>query len=183
MASWLTTSPNALLAVVLSTLGIYVALIVLTRLAGLRSFSKISGFDFAMTVAIGSIIASTILTPSPPLLQAAVGLATVYAVQFSVGWLRKRAFWFSRLVDNEPLLLMAGSEMLHDNLREARVTEADLWAKLREANVLDPKQVRAVVFETTGDISVLHGEAEGTLLNPRLLTSVRDRERVTGGDA
>lgn len=180
MATWFTSSTPSLLAVVLSTLGIYVVLIVLTRLAGLRSFSKMSGFDFAMTVAIGSIIASTILTKSPPLLQAAVGLATVYAVQFTVGWLRHRSKLVSHLVDNEPLLLMVGSEMLHDNLQEARVTENDVWAKLREANVLDPKQIRAVVFETTGDISVLHGDASGTPLDPRLLTSVRDRERMAG---
>ena len=32
-------------------------------------------------------------------------------------------------------------------------------AKLREANVLDISEVRAVVLETTGDISVLHGES------------------------
>lgn len=49
--------------------------------------------------------------------------------------------------------------MLHDNMRKARVTESDLWSKLREANVLNLNQVRAVVFEATGDISVLHGDA------------------------
>ena len=179
MAAWFLTTLPDLLAVILSTLGIFVTLIVLTRLIGLRSFSKMSSFDFALTVAIGSIIASTILTKSPPLIQAMTALATVYVVQFSVSWLRKRTSWLSRLDDNEPLLLMAGSEMLHDNLEEARVTEDDVWAKLREANVLHPGQVRAVVFETTGDISVLHGDDGGVPLDPRLLTSVRDRERMT----
>jgi len=36
------------------------------------------------------------------------------------------------------------------------VTESDLRAKLHEANVFEPSQVFAVVFETTGDIAVLH---------------------------
>lgn len=40
----------------------------------------------------------------------------------------------------------------------ALVSQADLMAKLREANVLQLSQVKAVVFETTGDISVLHSE-------------------------
>ncbi|MDO6471263.1 YetF domain-containing protein [Maribacter sp. 1_MG-2023] len=31
-------------------------------------------------------------------------------------------------------------------------------AKLREANVLQLSQVKAVIFETTGDISVLHSD-------------------------
>lgn len=178
MTGWFLVPTPPLLAVVLSTVGIYIVLVALTRLSGLRSFSKMSGFDFAMTVAIGSIIATTILSKNPPLLQAAVGLASVYAVQYVIGWLRKRTDWVEKLVDNEPLLLMAGEDMLPDNMKKARVTEHDLWAKLREANVLHPREVRAVVFETTGDISVLHGDPDGPPLDPRLLTSVRDCERA-----
>ena len=90
MASWFATSWTALAAVALSVAGIYVVLMALTRLGGLRSFSKMSSFDFAMTVAIGSIIASTVLTPNPPLLQAAAALAVVFGVQLGVAALRGR---------------------------------------------------------------------------------------------
>ncbi len=178
MSDWFTSSPTALLSVVLSTLGVYVVLIALIRLVGLRSFSKMSSFDFAMTVATGSVLASTILSPSPPLAQAAVALASLFGVQFTIAWLRKRTSWATRVVDNEPLVLMVGAEIFHDNLRRARVTENDLWAKLREANVLRPEEVRAVVLETTGDISVLHGEPDGATLHPDLLRGVRDTGRV-----
>ena len=148
MASWFATSWTALAAVALSVAGIYVVLMALTRLGGLRSFSKMSSFDFAMTVAIGSIIASTVLTPNPPLLQAAAALAVVFGVQLGVAALRGRSPRVRGLVDNEPLVLMTRDGMLHDNLRRAKVTEGDVWAKLREANVLAVDQVRAVVFET-----------------------------------
>ena len=40
------------------------------------------------------------------------------------------------------------------------MTRADLLAKLREANVLSFHQVHAVVMETTGDVSVLHGTGD-----------------------
>ena len=65
----------ALVAVTLSALGIYIGVIIATRLGGLRSFSKMSGFDFAMTVAVGSLIASTIVAPEPPLTQGLVAVA------------------------------------------------------------------------------------------------------------
>lgn len=180
MTDWFAASPTALLAVVLSTLGIYAAVILFTQIAGLRSFSKMSGFDFAMTVAVGSIVASAILTDSPPLLQAVVGLATIYLLQITVAVLRQKSDLVSRLVDNEPLLIMTSEGILHDNLRRARMTESDLWAKLREANVIQPEEVRAVVMETTGDVSVLHGPPDGSPLHPKLLTSVRDAHRVPG---
>lgn len=172
-AAWLSTSLTAALMVVVSAVGIYLALMLLTRMAGLRSFAKISGFDFAVTVAIGSVVATTILTDDPPLLQAAVGLASLYALQMLVAVLRQRLPLARDVVENPPLLLMDGDRVLWENLRASRMTEGDLRAKLREANVLDPAEIRAVVMESTGDVSVLHGEPGGTPLDAGLLEDVR----------
>ncbi|MEM1041359.1 MAG: YetF domain-containing protein [Bacteroidota bacterium] len=175
---WITTSPLSLLLVVLSATGMYLGLVVLTRIAGLRSFSKMSSFDFAVTVAIGSVLASAILTKDPPLLRALVALATLYALQIGVAAWRARSEAVADLVDNQPLLLMAGGDILHDNLRRANVSEADLRAKLREANVLTLDAVHAVVFEATGDVSVLHGEP-GSDFDPALLNGVADADRLS----
>jgi hypothetical protein len=182
MRDWFLAPPETLLWIVLTAVGVYAAVLLCTRLAGLRSFAKMSSFDFAMTVAIGSLVASSILNERPALVQAAAGLAAVYGLQYTVGALRQRWAWLQHLVDNEPLVLMVGERMLRENMRRARVTEDDLWAKLREANVLHPRQVRAVVMETTGDVSVLHGDAGGPALDPRLLTGVPDAVRHLASD-
>lgn len=178
LSEWFDTSGTGILAVILSAIGVYAAVIALTRVAGLRSFSKMSSFDFVMTVAIGSLVASAVLLEDPPLLRAVFALATVYGLQYGVAWLRRASPRFSSLIDNEPLLLMDGPEVLEENLRKARVTKDDLRAKLREANVLDPRQIRAVVLETTGDITVLHGDPNGPELDPGLLRGVRGSERI-----
>ena len=153
-------SSGPLLAVFLSTVGIYCTVMLFTRIAGKRSFSKMSSFDFAMTIAIGSIIGSTLLLASVNLITGIVGLASVFLLQQLVAFLRRFPF-FGHLVENKPYLLMKGSDILEDNLKRSRVTMGDLRAKLREANVTSLSQVKAVVFETTGDISVLHGQEDG----------------------
>ncbi|MGB3544372.1 DUF421 domain-containing protein [Rubrivirga sp.] len=181
MADWFTADPSSLVAIALTAVGVYAAVLVYTRLAGLRSFAKMSSFDFAMTVGIGSMLASSILTQTPTLAQALVGIGMVFALQISVGWARRRWSLAQRLVDNEPLLLMDGSEMLQDQMAKVQVTEDDLWSKLREANVLDVSHVRAVVMETTGDITVLHGDPDGTPLQPKMLTGVRGADRKAEG--
>ena len=173
--NWITTSGTAVLMVVVTAIGMYAALILLTRLFGLRSFSKMSGFDFAVTVSIGSVLAGTVLTPNPPLLQALVALATLYALQIGLAAWRARSSAVANAVDNQPVLLMAGAEILHENLRRVNVTETDLRAKLREANVLSYESVRAVVFESTGDVSVLHGDGP---LDLDLLTDVDGVDRL-----
>ena len=116
MIKWFEASTASLIAIVLTAIGIYIATILFTRLAGKRSFSKMSSFDFAMTVAIGSVIATTILSKSVSLLQGAVGLAAVYLLQISVAMLRRFSI-VQKLIDNQPMLLMDGEEILHENLQ------------------------------------------------------------------
>ena len=174
--SWLVTSWSSVLMVFISTVGVYIALIAYTRIAGLRSFSKMSSFDFAITVAFGSVVASTILAKDPPLLQAIVGLGALYAIQMTVSNLRGSSTVMSKLVDNEPLLLMKGTDIIEENLKAAKVTHDDLHSKLREANVTQMHQVHAVVMEATGDIAVLHHEDPDHQLDDELLKSVRGWE-------
>lgn len=171
MKKWLLSSGSSLLYIVISAIAIYISAIVLTRLFGKRSFSKMSSFDFAVTIAIGSIIASTLLSSSTTLIEGAVGLCTVYALQAIVAFLRKYKI-VRETVDNASLLLMNEQEILWENLRKANVTEDDLRAKLREANVIELKEVLAVTFESTGDIAVLHTSSSNKKFEPWLLKGV-----------
>jgi uncharacterized membrane protein YcaP (DUF421 family) len=157
---------------VVTSLAIFIAVVGVVRINGLRTFSKMASFDFAVTVAVGSLLASIALTPSN-LLSGIVALGTIVAAQRVVSILRRR-FRFERLVDNTPVLLMADGVVIEEHMSRTRVTPTDLRAKLREANVLDLSEVRAVVLETTGDISVLHGER----LAPSLLDGVEGADRL-----
>ena len=171
MEKWFAFKEVDLLSIILTAVGIYVATIIFTRIAGKRSFSKMSSFDFAMTVALGSMIATTVLSKSVSLWDGVVGMAIVYILQLSVGILRRfRAV--KKTVDNDPLMLMEGEKIYYENLKKARVTEEDLRSKLREANVIRLKEVRAVIFEATGDISVLHTENDDEQIEDWLIKDV-----------
>lgn len=148
--------------ILFSALGIYLAVICYTRLFGKRSFSKMSSFDFAMTVAVGSMIATIILPHKVNLLEGSLGLLIVYFLQLSAAYLRRYS-WFAKLIDNQPTLLMDGETILYDNMKAVRVTEGDLRSKLREANVVKLSDVKAVVFETTGDMVVIQRDTEGSV--------------------
>ena len=87
---WLYTTWGSVGDVALTALGIYFVLVLYTRIAGLRTFSKMSAFDFAMTVAIGSIVAGSILFDGPSLLRGVAALTAVFVIQIGVAALRKR---------------------------------------------------------------------------------------------
>lgn len=174
--SWITTTGTTLLMILLSALGIYITLLLFTRLTGLRSFSKMSSFDFAITIAFGTIIASTLLTKNPPLIAGAFGLAVLFGIQYTVSNSRRFSAVLEELVDNKPLLVMAGEQVLSNHLDEARLTEEDLKSKLRLAGVSSRQEVLAVILETTGDVSVIKKSDD---ISPWLFKGIRGAEHLS----
>lgn len=134
-------------------------LVLLIRINGLRSLSKMTNFDFVMTVALGSLLAGAgQVSEWTALWQVLAAMAGLFLAQFVTAKLRKKSDQAQSILANAPCLLMRDGEIDDSALAANRVTRSDLFAKLSEANVLDLQSVRAVVLETTGDVSVLHGE-------------------------
>lgn len=172
LEKWLAAEATEVALVLLSCVVCYAAILVYTRIVGLRSFSKMSAADFAMTIAVGSLFASTISSPSPSLLIGLTAIAALYASQWLIASIRSKSNTAAKWLDNQPLLLMSGRTFLDDNLKRANVTRADVFGKLREANAFNYDQILAVVFETTGDISVLHSNDANAELDADFLKDV-----------
>lgn len=133
--------------------------VLLIRINGLRSLSKMTNFDFVMTVALGSLVAGAAqATDWKGFAQGMVAMAGLFLVQFLSAQIRKASDTAEDVMQNDPVFLMRDGEFFDRALERTRVAKSDLIAKLREANALDLSQVRAVVLETTGDVSVLHGD-------------------------
>lgn len=172
---WLYSLTDPLLETLAGSALIFLAVILLTRIIGLRSFAKFTAYDFAFTIAIGSII-SSILTSSTSIVHGTVAIGSLLFLTYIFSALQKKFPSISALLSNQPLLLMKGKTMLEENLKHARIEKSSVLAKLREANVLNFDQVFAVVLESTGDISVLHkaSDADTQKLNEQLLEGVRE---------
>jgi len=169
---WFYDIKDPLWETVVGSFIIFVVIILATRIIGLRSFAKFTAYDFAFTVAIGSIISST-LTSSTSLVHGSVAIVSLLLLTFTFSFLQRAFKKISSIISNKPLLLMYDSEILYENLQYARIEKTQLIAKLREANVIDFSEVKAVVLESTGDISVLHTSDDTIELNQELLEGVR----------
>lgn len=171
---WIYSSDDHLFQILGGCCLIFFTVIILTRIIGLRSFAKFTTYDFAFTVAVGSIISST-LTSSTSIAQGSVAIAGLLFITGVMSFLQRKSSILNSAISNKPLLLMKGNEILEDNLKSARIDKNQMIAKLREANVLHYDQVLAVVLESTGDISVLHksSDSKDQVLQDELLSGVR----------
>ena len=175
-SKWFVMDWQTAMGIAFTSVVIYFGLILYTRLMGLRSFAKIYSHDFAMTIAVGSILASTVLSKSPSLLKGLLGIGLLYVLQALVSLLRRHVKWFKKAVDNQPILLMAHGEYFWDNIKEANLTKSDIAEVLRKNGIQSKTQVFAVVMETTGDMSVI--KQSDTAADFDLFDDIRESERL-----
>ena len=139
----------------------YVSLVGILRVSGKRAVSKWNAFDLIVTVALGSTLASTILSSEVSLAQGVLALLLLVLFQFTLTWLGVRSDHIEHLIKSTPTLLVRDGELLRDAMRSERVPEEELFAAIRRRGVGDVGDVRAAVLETDGSISVLTSVADG----------------------
>ncbi|WP_460919960.1 DUF421 domain-containing protein [Salinarchaeum chitinilyticum] len=134
---------------------IYVTLVVSLRISGSRTLAKMNAFDFIVTIAIGSVFGSALLTTAVSIVQAAAALVLLLTMQLLVGLGQERWSWFEWAVTNPPTMLYYRGEYHEKQMRRHRMTEADLRAAVRMEQSGSFEDVDAIVLETGGDVSVI----------------------------
>lgn len=150
----------ALLRVLLVGAAAYVALVFMLRVSGKRTLAKMNAFDLVVTVALGSTLATVLLSKDVALAEGLLAFATLIGLQFGVAWLSVRSAKVQELVKSEPALLFFEGRYLDGALRRERVAREEVRAAVRAAGVASLDDVTAVVLETDGTFSVVRG-AEG----------------------
>ncbi|MCM2607210.1 DUF421 domain-containing protein, partial [Rossellomorea marisflavi] len=128
----------------------YVSLVLLLRVSGRRTLSKMNAFDLVVTVALGSTFATILLSRDVSLAQGVLALALLIALQYAVTWSSVRVAWVRKLVTGEPALLFYRGRFLGEALRKARVTEAEVRAAVRASGSARWRASRPWCLETRG---------------------------------
>ncbi len=140
----------------------YLWLIVVLRTTGKRTLAQFNAFDFIVTVALGSTLATSILSNAVSWAEGAVVLTLLAVLQFAVAWLARRIPAFRRTVTGAPTLLLLNGQILTDNLSRQRMSEDSLLAAVRSSGIGGLQDVAAVVLETNGQVSVISARHTGS---------------------
>lgn len=133
----------------------YVSLVLLLRISGRRTLSKMNAFDLVVTIALGSTLASVLLNKDVTAAQGALAFALLIGMQFMVTWSSVRVSWVRRVVTGDSALLFYEGCFLREALLRARVTESEVRAAVRSNGLPTLDGVKAVVLETDGRFSVV----------------------------
>lgn len=146
----------------------YLALVFMLRVSGKRTLSKMNSFDFIVTVALGSTLATVLLSSDVSLARGVLAFAVLIFLQLAVTWLSVRSSAVRSLVKAEPTLLVHKGEFLRGSMKRERVTEDEVLAALRSQGVAAVEDVESVVLETESSFSVVmkpSGDSYSSLAN------------------
>jgi uncharacterized membrane protein YcaP (DUF421 family) len=133
----------------------YAAVLILLRSFGKRALAKMSAYDFVTTVALGSALASAVLSKDATIDKAVLAFALLLSLQRFAAWLSIRWDRMRVLINNEPTLLVRDGALLPRAMERERVSRADIESAVRSSGHCGLAQVSAVILETDGSMSVL----------------------------
>jgi uncharacterized membrane protein YcaP (DUF421 family) len=106
--------------VIVETIFLYELIIMYTRIFGLKSFSKMTGFDFINTVAISSLFAMSAATSLSSLFIRALLISLLYLLNYLVTYMTFKSKTVRELMENTPVLLMCDGKILHESLKKLK---------------------------------------------------------------
>ncbi|MCG9793376.1 DUF421 domain-containing protein [Flavobacterium algicola] len=146
---------QSLVRITIITVIVYPTLIILLRVSGKRTLSKMNAFDLIITIALGSTFASVILNKSITLSQGILTFGLLILLQYIITYFSSRSTKFSNLAKASPRLVAYQGALLNNNMLDERINEDEIWAVLRKNGYGSLTEVDAIILETDGSLSVI----------------------------
>lgn len=172
MHSWLTGESGTLDIVAAKAALMYAVAVIGLRMGHRRTLAQWTAIDFAAAVAIGAIIGRTALASKQSFAVGAVALVTIL-VAHTVAMYARFNREFSKFIDHRMRVLVDHGQLRHDQLRICGLTENDVFARLREQGVYDLSELRYVLYETKGDLTLIEERDEGASEPPLVESGLR----------
>lgn len=139
----------------------YAILVLSLRVSGKRTPAKLNAFDFVITVALGSTLATILLSEGVALAEGITAFILLITLQYVVAAASVRSKSFAKLVRSEPTLLAHNGQMLPDAMHNTRVTDAELATVIRTSGHCDISDIGAVILESDGSFSIIAAKQMG----------------------
>jgi uncharacterized membrane protein YcaP (DUF421 family) len=141
---------------VLRAVAIYVFLLVVLRIAGERTLSSMTNFDFVLLLIIAEATQQALIGEDYSVTKALLVITTLIGLDIGISVLKDRWTFLHNLIEGLPLIIVQDGQPLADRMRRARVDESDVLQAAREHQGLERMdQIKIAVLERTGDISII----------------------------
>lgn len=147
---------------VVRALVVYVVLLVVFRLAGRRTLSEMTSFDFVLLLIISEATQNAMLGNDYSMTNGVLVVITLVGLDILFTNWKHRSAFIERWLDGLPMVIVEHGRPLKSLMDRARLDEADVLAAARKSQGLERmEQIKYAVLEVGGGISIIphkHGE-------------------------
>lgn len=120
-----------------------------------------NAFDFVVTIALGSCLASIALNKNITLIDGSLAISLFIIMQFIFTYLSVHIKGFRTLVTSKPAIVFYKGKFLEEEMKKQRLTQEEVYNECRLKGYTNIDEVYLVILESTGDISVLTNKEKG----------------------
>ncbi len=135
---------------------VYVTLLLLFRIAGKRTLSEITTFDFVLLLIISEAVQQAMIANDNSMTSAFFIVLTLVGLDILLSLAKQRWPSVERLLDPRPVVIVRDGEMVKHAAKCERVDEEDVLSAARFLHGLERMdQIKHAILESGGKISVI----------------------------
>ena len=175
---WISDWPR-LAEVALGGVFFFIGIVAFVRILGKRTTGQMNNFDWIITVTVGALAASGILSRDISFADAVLGIVVLGLMQYATTLLVLRGGIVSKLAEASPTLLLHKGRVLEDAMRRTRISPEELRGALRQKGITRFEDANWVILETNGVLSVIT-KCDMTIDEAETLADVRAPDELPG---
>lgn len=138
---------------------VYLTLLLVFRIAGKRTLSEITTFDFVLLLIISEAVQQALIGTDNSMTNAMLVVATLVSLDVALSLLKQRMPRLERALESRAVLIVADGVLQKEAAARERVDEEDVLSAARSIHGLERMdQVKHAVLETGGNISIIPRE-------------------------
>lgn len=143
---------------------IYAFLLVIFRIAGRRTLSQMTSFDFVLLLVISEAASNALLGDDFSITNGLLIITFLVAIDVSLSMLKGKSARFAKAIDGIPMIIVDRGAPLRQRMKRARVDEDDVLEAARKTQGLESlSQIKYAVLEIDGVISIIPAEKNSQL--------------------
>jgi uncharacterized membrane protein YcaP (DUF421 family) len=167
---------NEYIHIIISSVSIYLFIIVAIRLFGKKELSQLSVIDLVFILLISNSVQNAMVGSNTTLLGGLAAAGALFITNYIFKQFLYRYPKFSKLVQGEAVMLIYNGNLSHKNIVKSKITENEIMEAIREHGVSRIEDVDLAMLEVDGNISVLSHDFRNKTVKKRKSKQIISRK-------
>lgn len=141
--------------IILTSLGSFALLFLLTKIMGNRQMSQLSMFDYIIGITIGSIAAEMATSLEGDILQPLTAMIVYALLSVILAVCSNKSIKLRKAVEGQPLILFDNGKLYKNNFKKSKLDLNEFLMQCRDSGYFDLNHIQTAILETNGKISFL----------------------------